>query len=153
MRSSKYNLIGTHHLLSSDGMQLLVCCNFDTKYFDYRTLPICYNKIGFQICGQTQHYYHIHLTGIISREHGYNYLNMPYKSEKLNMSIISVAQPEFGTRTTINSSTPCLFLPGRLAEYDYSMIVVPISKFNDFVQLIKEYNEAQENARKDVYLC
>lgn len=150
---SKYNHIGNHRLLSIGDTQLLVCCNFDTKYFDYRTLPICYNKIGFQICGQTEQSYYIKFTGVVSREHGYNYLNMPYKSEKLNMSIISVAQPEFGTRTSINSSTPCLFLPGRLTEYDYSMIKVPISKFNDFVQLIKEYNEAQENARKDIYLC
>ena len=150
---SKYNKIGIHHLLSSDDMCLLVCCNFDTDHFDYRTLPICYNKIGFQIYEQTQHNYHIHLTGIISREHGYNYLNRPYESEKLNMRISSVAQPEFDMHTSVNSSTPCLFLPGELAEYDYSMIVVPISKFNDFVQLIEEYNEAQERARKDVYLC
>lgn len=150
---SRYNRIGTHRLLSIGDSQLLVCCNFDTEYFDCRTLPICYNKIGFQICEQTQYNYHIRFTGVISREHGYNYLNMPYKSEKLNMRIMSVAQPEFGTHTSINSSTPCVFLPGRLVEYDDSMIKVPISKFNDFVQLIKEYNEAQENARKDIYLC
>lgn len=150
---SKYNRIGTHRLISSEGTQLLVCCNFDPEYFESRTLPICYNKIGFEICGQTQHNYHIKFTGIISREHGYNYLNMPYKSEKLGMLIMSVAQPEFGTYTTISRSMPCLFLPGRLAEYDYYRIKVPISKFNDFVQLIKEYNEAQENARKDIYLC
>lgn len=150
---SKYNRLGTHRLLSIGDTQLLVCCNFDPDYFDCRTLPICYNKIGFKICGQTQHNYHIKFTGVISREHGYNYLNIPYKSEKLNMRIMSVAQPEFGTHTSINSTTPCVFLPGRLAEYDYSMIKVPISKFNDFVQLIEEYNEAQENARKDVYLC
>ena len=150
---SRYNRIGTHHLLSIGDTQLLVCCNFDTEYFDFRTLPICYNKIGFQIYSQTQRNYHIKITGIISREHGYNYLNIPYKSEKLDMRIMSVANPEFGTHTSANSCTPCLFLPGKFAEYDDSMIVVPISKFNDFVQLIKEYNEVQENARKDVYLC
>lgn len=150
---SKYNKIGTHHLLSSDDMQLLVCCNFDPDYFDSKTLPICYNKIGFQILKQTQHDYYIRLTGIISRGHGYNYMNGPYKSEKLNMVVISVAQPEFGSYTTIARSMPCLFLPGKLSEYDYSGIIVPRSIFNDFVQLIKEYNEAQESARKDVYLC
>ena len=150
---SKDNKIGTHHLLSSEDTQLLVCCNFDPDYFEPSTLPICYNKIGFEICGQTQHNYHIRFTGVISREHGYNYTNMPYKSEKLNMRVMSVAQPEFGMHTSINCVMPCLFLPGGLAEYDYYRIKVPISKFNDFVQLIEEYNEAQEKARKDVYLC
>lgn len=150
---SRYNRIGTHRLISGDDTSLLVCCNFDPEYFESRTLPICYNKIGFKICSQTEQSYHIKFTGVISREHGYNYLNMPYKSEKLDMMVMSVAQPEFGTYTSTTRSTPCVFLPGRLAEYDYYMIRVPISKFNDFVQLIKEYNEAQEKARKDVYLC
>ena len=150
---SKYNNIGTHHLLSSDSTQLLVCCNFDKNYFDYSTLPICYNKIGFQICERNTYNYYIMFTGVISREHGYNYMNIPYKSEKLNMRITSVAQPEFGTYTSTNRSTPCVFLPGGLAEYDYDMIKVPIDRFDDFVQLIEEYNEAQENARKDIYIC
>ena len=150
---SKYSRIGRHHLSSSDSTQLLVCCNFDPKYFDYRTLPICYNRIGFQICEQTTFNYYIRFTGVISREHGFNYMNMPYKSEKLNMMVTSVAQPEFGINTSINCCLHCLFLPGSLAEHDYDMIKVPRERFNDFVQLIEEYNEAQENARKDIYLC
>lgn len=150
---SRYNRIGNHHLLSSDDTRLLVCCNFDPDYFEPSTLPICYNKIGFKICSQTEHSYYIQFTGVISREHGYNYLNVPYKSEKLNMRLMSVAQPEFGTHISSNCCIPCLFLPGRFAEYDYYRIKVPISEFNDFVQLINEYNEAQENARKDIYLC
>ena len=150
---SKYNRTGNHRLLSSDGTRLLVCCNFDLYHFDYSTLPICYNKIGFEICSQTQDNYYIKLTGVISREYGYNYLNIPYKSEKLDMMVMSVAQPEFGTHTNSERVIPCLYLPGKFAEYDYYRIKVPVSKFNDFVQLIEEYNEAQENARKDVYLC
>lgn len=119
---SKYNRLGTHHLLSSEDTQLLVCCNFEQKYFEPSTLPICYNKIWFEICGQTQHNYHIRFTGVISREHGYNYTNMPYKSEKLNMRVMSVAQPEFSMHTSINCCIPCVFLPGGLAEYDYYRI-------------------------------
>ena len=78
---SKYNQIGTHHLISKDDIQILVCCNFESMYFNYKTLPICYNKLGFQIVKQTPHNYHIKLTGVISREHGYNHLNKPYYSE------------------------------------------------------------------------
>ena len=150
---SKYNRIGTHRLLSSDDMQLLVCCNFDSAYFNYETLPICYNKIGFKVLNQTQHDYYIRLTGIISRAHGYNYMNGPYQSKNLNMVVVSMVQPEFGSYNTIARCMPCLFLPGRSAEHDHCSIIVPISKFNDFVQLIKEYNKEQENARKDIYLC
>lgn len=151
---SKYNKIGTHHLISRSDIQLLVCCNFESIYFNYRTLPICYNKLGFQIVRETPHNYHIELTGVVSREHGYNHLNRQYYSKRLDMVVASIAQPEFGTiSSSVTGNSRCLFLPGKLAEYDNANIVVPISFFEDFVQLVEEYNKVQEYARKDVYLC